>query len=74
MQPELERVDAELAGEVVIGLLDRERCLRHAEAAKGAAGWRVGEDCPVAGAHVGDAVGAGAWIGTRPATVGPQEA
>ena len=58
-EPELERIDAELARQVVIGLLDRERCLGHAEAAKGAAGWGVGEDRPGPGPHVGDAVGAG---------------
>ncbi len=60
---ELEAVDAGFGGEVVVERLVRDGRLRNAEAAEGAGGRFVGENCARAVAHVGNFVGAGAVYG-----------
>ena len=52
----------------------RNGSLRYAEAAEGAGGRVVGENGVGAIAHMRHAIGTGGVTGTRPATVGPQEA
>ena len=72
---DLERVEAELLGEVVHQRLVGDRRLRHAEAAERAGRRPVRVDgARRARARAATAYGPIAWTGTRLATVGPHEA
>ena len=74
-QPELERIDAQLAGQLVHQRLVGDRRLRHAEAAERAGRRAVRVDRAArCSATAPTAYGPIAWTGTRLATVGPHEA